>query len=95
LILAGIKFYNSEIKEKIIKNIWEIDLKSRTHIASDFVYNVFEEITEEKYFLIERINKTQKSIEEFIEEEGYEKLTENEYKTFLRFKEDYFKKHKT
>ncbi len=95
LILAGIKFYNSEIKEKIIKNIWEIDLKSKTHIAPDFVLNIFEEITEEKYFLIERINKTQKSIEEFIEEEGYERLTENEYKTFLRFKEDYFKKHKT
>jgi len=95
LIYAGIKFYDSEIREKIIKNIWEIDLKSKTHIAPDFVLNIFEEITEEKHFLIEKINKTQKDIEEFMEEEPYEKLTEDEYKIFLRFKEDYFKKHKT
>jgi len=94
LIYAGIKFYNSEIREKIIKNIWEIDLKSKTHIAPDFVLNIFEEITEEKYFLIEKINKPQKDIEELVMEGPYEKLTEDEYKTFLRFKEDYFGKYK-
>ncbi len=95
LIYAGIKFYDSEIREKIIKNIWEIDSKSRHAISHDFVLNIFKEITEEKYLPIEKINKPQKDIEEFMEEELYEKLTEDEYKTFLRFKEDYFKKHKT
>jgi len=94
LIFAGIKFYDSKLKKDIINCIWEIDSKSRHAISHDFVLNIFKEITEEKYLPIEKINKPQKDIEELVMEGPYEKLTEDEYKTFLRFKEDYFKKHK-